>query len=114
MSNVSESVSAQRERLLKAQAIGQELKNAQIRGEMVEIAEVERQWQDILRVVRSGLLALPSRVASTLPHLTRADRRVIEREVRAVLEELAAHEFGYGGGAGGAEAASEPEALDVD
>jgi len=114
MGRIAGSLSNEKERLTRLQADAQELKNAQIRGEMVEIAEVERQWQNILRVVRSGLLALPSRVASILPHLTRADKTAIEREVRSILEELAAHEFGSADGTGGAEAPSEPDAFDVD
>src|SRR5512132_3115956 len=57
--------------LIQAQRDGQELKNAQLRGELVIIEEAERRWSDILRVMRAGLLALPSRVAQRVPHLTR-------------------------------------------
>ena len=93
--------------LIQAQRDGQELKNAQLRGELVIIEEVERSWSDILRVMRTGLLALPSRVAQRLPHLTRGDKAAIEDEIRAILEELAA--AGPEAGSGGAEAA--PEAI---
>ena len=53
--------------------------------------------------MRAGLLALPSRVAQRLPHLTRGDKAAIEDEIRAILEELA--EAGPEAGSGGAEAA---------
>src|SRR5512132_2511810 len=66
--------------LIQAQRDGQELKNAQLRGELVTIEEVEQRWSDILRVMRAGLLALPSRVAQRLPHLTRGDKAAIESD----------------------------------
>ena len=37
--------------------------------------------------MRAGLLALPSRVAQRLPHLTRGDKAAVEDEIRAILEE---------------------------
>ena len=89
--------------LIQAQRDGQELKNAQLRGALVISEEVERRWSDILRLMRAGLLALPSRVAQRLPHLTRGDKTAIEDEIRAILEELAA--AGPEPGSGGAEAA---------
>jgi len=89
MGRIAGSLSNEKERLTRLQADAQELKNAQLRGEMVEIAEVERQWQDILRTVRAGMMALPSRVMQKLPHLSMMDKRAIEDEVRAILTELA-------------------------
>lgn len=114
MSKVTAPVSEERTRLLKAQADAQEMKNAHLRGEMVLIADVERDWSSILRVVRSGMLALSSRVAQRLPALTRSDKTVIDQEVRAILEELAAYEFGSVAGDGGSKATSEPTAIDLD
>jgi phage terminase Nu1 subunit (DNA packaging protein) len=66
-----------------------ETKNRKLRGELVEAAEVECEWAGILRTVRAGLLAVPSRVAASLPHLSKHDVSVIDAEVRAVLTELA-------------------------
>jgi phage terminase Nu1 subunit (DNA packaging protein) len=57
-------------------------------GDLLDAREVEREWSDILRTVRSGCLAIPSRVGSRLPHLTRDDVEVIEREIRGVLTAL--------------------------
>ncbi len=41
-----------------------ELKAARLRGELVEASAVEAEWSDVLRIVRAGMLALPSRVAA--------------------------------------------------
>jgi phage terminase Nu1 subunit (DNA packaging protein) len=41
-----------------------------------------------LRTVRAGILAVPSRVAARLPHLSRTDIAEIDAEVRAALTEL--------------------------
>jgi phage terminase Nu1 subunit (DNA packaging protein) len=83
----------QRQRLYKLRADAQELKNEQLRGDLIAVADVERKWTENVRRIRSALLALPSRVAHQLPHLTQEDRALVEREVRAVLAELAE---GYG------------------
>lgn len=82
-------LTAERARLAREQADGHALKNAQLRGELVEVAEAEREWNDTLRSVRSCLLAVPSRVRQRLGHLSAADVEVIDREVRDVLEEAA-------------------------
>ena len=113
MGRLASEPTAEQVRLTTAKADHQELINAKLRGEMIEIAEVEAQWSNILRIVRSGMLALPSRVAQRLPQLTRADKTVIDSEVRAILEELASHEFGSVKGDGGSETASEPTSLDL-
>jgi phage terminase Nu1 subunit (DNA packaging protein) len=79
---------AERARLAKAQADAVELKNAAIRGTMLDAAEVEATWTGILRTVRAGMLAVPSRAAQRLPHLTAHDVAEIDHEVRAVLTEI--------------------------
>jgi phage terminase Nu1 subunit (DNA packaging protein) len=43
------------------------------------------EWSDILRTVRAGMLAVPTRCAAQLPHLTAHDVSEIDCEVRAVL-----------------------------
>ncbi|WP_426433857.1 hypothetical protein [Bradyrhizobium genosp. P] len=65
------------------------LKAARLRGELVEAAAVEAEWSGILRTVRAGMLAVPSRVAARLLHLSRADVAEIEAEIRAALAEIA-------------------------
>jgi phage terminase Nu1 subunit (DNA packaging protein) len=65
-----------------------ELKAAEKRRALLDAAEVEREWSGVLRTIRAGMLAVPSRIGARLPHLTAADVDEIDREVRAVLTEL--------------------------
>jgi phage terminase Nu1 subunit (DNA packaging protein) len=83
------SATVDRGRLARAQAEHVETKNAVARRELVSAAEVETEWSAILRTVRAGMLAVPSRCASRLPHLTKHDVSEIDREVRAALVETA-------------------------
>lgn len=76
-------------RLAKQQADKLEIANAAARGDMVRAADVEREWANVLRDIRSTLLAVPSRVGSKLPHLTAADVAAVDREIKAALEGLA-------------------------
>lgn len=78
----------QRGRLAAAQADLAELKPAQMRGELVEAKAVEAEWSSVLRTIRAGMLAVPSRVAARLPHLTRHDLAEVDREIRQALLEL--------------------------
>jgi phage terminase Nu1 subunit (DNA packaging protein) len=79
---------AERARLAAAQADLAELKAAKQRGTLLDAAEVENEWSGVLRFVRAGMLAVPSRCAARLPHLTAHDVAEIDREVRAVLTEI--------------------------
>ncbi len=80
--------SKQRARLAAAQADLNELKAARMRSELVEAAAVEMEWSGILRTVRAGMLAVPSRVAARLPHLSKHDVAEIDQEIRAALSEI--------------------------
>lgn len=80
---------SERDRLAKEQADNVALKNAALRRELVPATEVEARWSDILRRVRSKVLAVPSRVRQTHPHLTAQDVVAIDAELRRALEELA-------------------------
>lgn len=82
-------LNAEKIRLARANAEKVEAANARARGELAALSEVEREWAGILRDVRAALLALPSRAAARLGHLTPHDVATLDREVRAVLEELA-------------------------
>ena len=83
-----EAIRDQRIRIAKEQADGLALKNAQMRGELRDAGAVRAEWSDMLRTVRAGMLAVPSRAGSRLPHLTPHDIAEIDAEVRAVLTEL--------------------------
>jgi phage terminase Nu1 subunit (DNA packaging protein) len=82
-------VTKERGRLAAAQADITETKAAKLRGSLVEAAEVEAEWSSVLRTVRAGMLAVPSRVSQRLPHLTAHDVAEIDAEVRAALSEIA-------------------------
>ena len=82
-------LTAEKTRLAKEQADAAELRNAVLRRDLVKASDVEREWSGILRKVRSGILAVPSRVRQQLAHLTAHDAAVIEAEIRLVLEDLA-------------------------
>lgn len=79
----------ERARLAKEQADERELRNATLRGELVEAEAVRREWSDVLRGVRSRILSVPSRVRQSLPHLTAHDVERIDGELRRALEEAA-------------------------
>jgi len=79
---------AERARLAAAQADLAELKAAKQRGSLLDAEAVETEWSAVLRTVRAGMLAVPSRVAQRLPHLTAHDVAEIDAEVRAVLTEI--------------------------
>lgn len=81
-------LTGERARLAREQADAQALKNAVLRGEFVPAVDVARAWSELLRAVRSRLLAVPSRVRHSIPGLTGADVDRIDREVRDALEEL--------------------------
>jgi phage terminase Nu1 subunit (DNA packaging protein) len=80
--------SKQRARLAAAQADLNELKAARLRGELIEADAVQQEWSSILRGLRAGMLAVPSRVAARLPHLSRSDVAEIDAEIMQVLSEI--------------------------
>ena len=80
-------LTAERARLAKEQADAQSLKNAVLRDELVRADDVERKWGDILRQVRSRLMAVPSRLRQSRG-LTASETQAIDDELRAALAEL--------------------------
>jgi phage terminase Nu1 subunit (DNA packaging protein) len=81
------SATADRARLARAQAELVETKQRKLAGTLVDAAEVESTWNGVLRTVGAGCLAIPSRCAQRLPHLTSHDVTEIDAEVRAALIE---------------------------
>ncbi|MEX6507449.1 terminase small subunit [Jiella sp. M17.18] len=81
-------LNAEKARLAKLQADGHEIKNAALRGDLVEAEAVAREWADILRRVRAGIMAVPSRVRSRNPALSATDIETMYRELRDALEAL--------------------------
>lgn len=106
-------LTAERARLAKEQADGQELKNATLRGELVPAAEVEREWSDILRKVRAGILAVTSRVR-TSAGLTAEQAVEMDAELRLALKDLGNDQEYPPGSAASADPADEVAAIRVD
>ena len=77
----------QRARHAMEQADNLSIKNAQLRSELVSAAEIEREWQDMIRTASSAMLAVPSRCADRLG-LERFQTETIDREIREALEAL--------------------------
>jgi phage terminase Nu1 subunit (DNA packaging protein) len=84
-----ESLAAEKLRVARESADKLALANAKARGDLLAATDVARAWAGVLRDVRAGVLAAPSRIGSRLPHLTAHDVGEITRELTAVLSELA-------------------------
>jgi terminase small subunit / prophage DNA-packing protein len=82
------SATAERGRLLRAQADAAEAKNKQVLGSMLDAAETERAWSDIVRQSRAAVLAVPPRCQQRLPHLTAHDISTFDTELREALRAL--------------------------
>jgi terminase small subunit / prophage DNA-packing protein len=80
-------LAAERARGAKERADHLALKNAQLRGELIEADEAEKRWAGEMASARSRLLAVPNDVAAALPHLTKHDLGVIDRLQREALAE---------------------------
>lgn len=74
--------------LAREQRRGQEIKNAALTGELIEVSAVQRRWSKILSSIRAKMLSLPSELAQILAHLTRHDIETIDRAIRDALTEL--------------------------
>jgi phage terminase Nu1 subunit (DNA packaging protein) len=57
------------------------------KAKLLDAGAVEREWREVLSLVRSKMLAIPSRLQQRLAHLTPYDISEIDREVRAALTE---------------------------
>jgi phage terminase Nu1 subunit (DNA packaging protein) len=79
---------AARARLATAQASLAETKARVLGGSLLEAEAVQREWSAILSGIRARLLAVPSRAAQRLPHMTAHDVGEVDREIRDALTEL--------------------------
>ncbi|MFN3953397.1 MAG: hypothetical protein ACK4LQ_03025 [Pararhodobacter sp.] len=87
-----EALAAEKLRVARESADKLALANAKARGDLLAASDVERAWAGVLRDVRAGVLAAPSRIGSRLPHLTAHDVAEITKELTAVLSELSGNE----------------------
>ena len=83
------SATAERGRLLKAQADAQEAKNKLALGAVLDAGEVQKAWGDIVRQTRAAVLAVPPRCQQRLPHLTPHDINEFDLELREAMRRSA-------------------------
>lgn len=86
-SSDTEALRAEKLRLTAAQREAQELKNAQMRAELVPVMQVRQEWTALATDLRAGLMAIPARV-SARAGLSREAAALLEAELREALEEL--------------------------
>lgn len=102
-------------RLAKEQADGHALKNAVARGEFVAVADVTREWEDIVRTMRSAMLAVPSRCRRQAgSSFGPTEIAIIDREIRDALEAISNDQRDAPKGAGSGEAAAEDDTEQMD
>lgn len=98
--------------LAREKRVNLELRNAQLRGDMVRATDVEVAWAEDWANVRTHLLAVPARMASACPHLSRSDINELDRLVRKALTEASTRDDRRAGthpGEGAREAATAAE-----
>lgn len=61
-------------------------------GDLVRVADVRREWVDLLSSVRTKLLGVPTRLKQQRPHLAVEDVACVEGLIREALEDLVAAE----------------------
>lgn len=79
------------DRLNNARAEGQELKNLHLRGELVELEDVEAQWRDLAATFKNALSSLPARMARRLVSIDEPAKifEIVQAEIEMILENLA-------------------------
>jgi phage terminase Nu1 subunit (DNA packaging protein) len=82
-------VSSHRAELLKIQAERARFQLEQEREQWVTIVDVELNWASALRTLRSGVMAIPARVAARVPGLSHEMVYEMDQEIREALTELA-------------------------
>jgi phage terminase Nu1 subunit (DNA packaging protein) len=66
-----------------------ELKLAEIKGEILTLSEVSGAWTAYTRLVKAMFLAMPGKARSTIPHLTAHDQETLRQIAVDGLNELA-------------------------
>jgi phage terminase Nu1 subunit (DNA packaging protein) len=66
-----------------------EIRLAEIKGEVLTVAEVSSMWTAFARKMRGLMLAFPAKARSTIPHLTPHDQQTLTELMRDALNDLA-------------------------
>lgn len=74
-------------RLRKEQADKTELENGKLRGELIEVDEVQAAWDYVASVIVQSVMSLPKELA---PHLVDKDEDEIESEIESACREALA------------------------
>ncbi|WP_378952100.1 hypothetical protein [Mesorhizobium sp. ANAO-SY3R2] len=67
----------------------QKLKLAQMKGEVMTLAEIDASWSAFASAVKQMVLTIPGKARSTIPHLTAHDAEVLKKMCRDMLMDLA-------------------------
>ena len=84
-----ESYSAAKRRKESALADLRQLEAQQKRGQLVPAEAVVREWEGIVRSVRAGILAVPSRFRARCPEVSATAVAILAEELRSALVALA-------------------------
>jgi phage terminase Nu1 subunit (DNA packaging protein) len=82
-------VAANRAEFLQIQTERARFQLEQEREQWVTIVDVELNWASALRTLRSGVMAIPARVAARVPGLSHEMVYEMDQEIREALTELA-------------------------
>lgn len=77
---------------IKSEQVGrqiQEIKLAQMRGEVMTLEEVSESWTKFATMMKSSALTIPSKARTMIPHLTAHDAETIKIIVKDMLNDLA-------------------------
>jgi phage terminase Nu1 subunit (DNA packaging protein) len=82
-------VAANRAELLKIQTERARFQLEQEREQWLALDDVQANWASALSTLRSGVLAIPNRVSTRVPGVTREMVYEMDQEIRELLTELA-------------------------
>lgn len=79
------------ERLANEKLVRQmnEIKLAQVKGEVLTLDEVSESWTAFAAQVKSAVLTIPGKARTSIPHLTNHDGETLKKMCRDVLNDLA-------------------------
>ncbi len=80
-------VEARSEQIKTEREISQ-LKLLKMRGEVLTLDEVSASWSGFASAVRAAVMTIPSKLRSTIPHLTAHDSETAKRVCRDILQDL--------------------------